>query len=206
MFQLQSRLIQGLTRVVPGPVLHVAVLLRPPAMRQAGILDGFDCFKTLAGCTLVSVHPCPRLRHKAQVTTCSTQQHSGSGTSGMHWSARPPARRCFLHFEENGVTELKKGAHWSVNRSILPPLRSTSRSWLYLHLKPLVHLPCRKYSHSMDLGSTPARRRVGGIQDLKYGRISRECSSARAPEDRLAAAPVCWTPAASVLRRLREDP
>lgn len=45
--------------------------------------------------------------------------------------------------------------HLSVNRSALCVLRSTDRSWLNLHLKPLVHWPWRKYSHTMDLGSTP---------------------------------------------------
>ena len=32
----------------------------------------------------------------------------------------------------------------------------TLRSWLNLHLKPFWHLPALKYSHTMDLGSTPA--------------------------------------------------
>jgi hypothetical protein len=56
---------------------------------------------------------------------------------------------CMRHMRPNrselliGDSQDGQAAHWSVNRSILPPLRSTLRSWLYLHLKPLVHLPCR---------------------------------------------------------------
>mmetsp|Transcript_36324 Transcript_36324/g.50455 ORF Transcript_36324/g.50455 Transcript_36324/m.50455 type:complete len:207 (+) Transcript_36324:509-1129(+) len=44
----------------------------------------------------------------------------------------------------------------SWKRSILAALRSTARSWEYLHLKPFWHLPCLKNSHSTDFGSTPA--------------------------------------------------
>jgi len=39
---------------------------------------------------------------------------------------------------------------------------STFRSWLNLHLKPLVHWLARKNSHTMDLGSTP-----GGARGVK---------------------------------------
>ena len=51
---------------------------------------------------------------------------------------------------------VNRAARLSEKMSILPPLRSTLRSCEYLHLKPLVHWPCLKNSHTTDLGSTPA--------------------------------------------------
>lgn len=61
---------------------------------------------------------------------------------------------------------------WSVKRSILALFRSTLRSWLYLHLKPLVHWPARKYSQTMDLGSTP-----GGTFGCLMATANRDASS-----------------------------
>jgi hypothetical protein len=61
-------------------------------------------------------------------------------------------------------------------------LRSTLRSWLYLHLKPLVHWPCLKNSHTTDLGSTPVRVVCAGVGGCRWGGSSKggagsECQS-----------------------------
>ena len=56
-----------------------------------------------------------------------------------------------------------KHLYLSEKMSILPPLRSTDKSWENLHLKPLVHWPCRKYSQTIDFGSTPARNKILNI-------------------------------------------
>lgn len=49
---------------------------------------------------------------------------------------------------------LGSSTHMSVKMSFFA---FTLRSWLNLHLNPFWHLPALKYSHTMDLGSTPAR-------------------------------------------------
>ena len=56
-----------------------------------------------------------------------------------------------------------KHLYLSEKMSILPPLRSTDKSWENLHLKPLVHWPCRKYSQSIDFGSTPVQEQMLNI-------------------------------------------
>ena len=72
-------------------------------------------------------------------------------------SAAPPSPSSLQHAYGLGMHNAR--AHLSWKRSIFWVFRPTLRSCENLHLKPFVHCPALKYSHTMDLGSTPGHSR-----------------------------------------------